>query len=532
MKAKNKQRRLLEKSIAVTLTSGVLLTCGMVTGFAADVKNDPEDLVERTIIINGIGGDESGSPVAEMHLAGGDTHNFNVVLIDERPDSSAALTIDNSTLNGTLKIQVGAAALTNATVGAVSMTGGTLSVAGTDNKIAGLTIEGGSVNLNGTTTISGALTIGSSVDGMGSGGTLNIGTATGKADLKVTGDFDTKTGQGTVNINNGNLRLDTATAVKTAENSLNIGDLGQVYVQYDDAVKKGTSSLNEDFGTVSGSGLLTLTDTTTNKMSLAKYKSMVSALQGVNGKLVGVSVENLTITNTENATLETDSGITNNVTGVSGLFDTVASVSGTAVTLDGTRTDLKGLEVAATSTITVGDTNATLLTLKGGCQGFALDGAGIANITLGNGSTLNLGTVAGIPTFGELSGSVMLSANTDTLNVVNGNFRVADVKGAAGTLNLNDALLQSLGGVAVTTLTANNGRLAVAGDVSVGGAATLKNGSSLTAGILTMSGNLTVGTDSDSTGGTSLVADKLNLKGNALEIDPPLGYCVHQYCRG
>lgn len=117
----------------------------------------------------------------------------------------------------------------------------------------------------------------------------------------------------------------------------------------------------------------------------------------------------------------------------------VASVSDPTVALDNSRTDLKGLAVAqGGTTITLGTTTAATLTLKGDAtdREFDLDAGGTANLAMNNGSTLNLGTVAGDKTYGDLDGSVTLTTAGDTLNVVNGDFTiwngVAGVQGARG----------------------------------------------------------------------------------------------------
>ena len=133
---------------------------------------------------------------------------------------------------------------------------------------------------------------------VGTNGTLTVGgtpATTGQADLTVTGAFDTKTGGGSADIVNGTLALDGTVA--TATDNLNIGDLGQVVTDLNTAYNVNRQSLADGFGTVKGSGLLTLrNDTGTTEMSLADYKTMTTALQGNNGKLVGIAVDNLNIT--------------------------------------------------------------------------------------------------------------------------------------------------------------------------------------------------------------------------------------------
>ena len=284
---------------------------------------------------------------------------------------------------------------------------------------------------------------------VGSGGTLTVGgttDTTGQANLTVTGAFDTKTGGGSADIVNGTLALDGTVA--TATDHLNIGDLGQVVTDLNTAYNVNGQSLADGFGTVKGSGLLTLrNDTGTTEMSLADYKTMTTALQGSNGKGVGVSVDNLTITGTEGATLDSSPSGGTNVQGL-GLADVVASVSDPTVALDNSRTDLKGLAVAqGGTTITLGTTTAATLTLKGDAtdREFDLDAGGTANLAMNNGSTLNLGTVAGDKTYGDLDGSVTLTTAGDTLNVVNGDFTiwngVAGVQGAEGDIVVSNGTL-------------------------------------------------------------------------------------------
>ena len=284
---------------------------------------------------------------------------------------------------------------------------------------------------------------------VGSGGTLTVGgttDTTGQANLTVTGAFDTKTGGGSADIVNGTLALDGTVA--TATDNLNIGDLGQVVTDLNTAYDVNGQSLAAGFGTVKGSGLLTLrNDTGTTEMSLADYKTMTTALQGSNGKGVGVSVDNLTITGTEGATLDSSPSGGTNVQGL-GLADVVASVSDPTVALDNSRTDLKGLAVAqGGTTITLGTTTAATLTLKGDATNpeFDLDAGGTADLVVDNGSILNLGTVAGDKTYGDLDGSVTLTTAGDTLNVVNGDFTiwngVAGVQGAEGDIVVSNGTL-------------------------------------------------------------------------------------------
>ena len=285
---------------------------------------------------------------------------------------------------------------------------------------------------------------------VGAGGTLTVGGTTentGQAGLTVTGTFDTATGAtGVADIVNGTLTLDGTVA--TAADSLNIDDLGQVVTDLNTAYDVNGQSLAAGFGTVKGSGLLTLrNDTGTTEMSLADYKTMTTALQGSNGKGVGVSVDNLTITGTEGATLDSSPSGGTNVQGL-GLADVVASVSDPTVALDNSRTDLKGLAVAqGGTTITLGTTTAATLTLKGDAtdREFDLDAGGTANLAMNNGSILNLGTVAGDKTYGDLDGSVTLTTAGDTLNVVNGDFTiwngVAGVQGAEGDIVVSNGTL-------------------------------------------------------------------------------------------
>ena len=283
---------------------------------------------------------------------------------------------------------------------------------------------------------------------VGGNGTLTVeapgvtGIATG---LTVTGLFDTATGStGVADIVNGTLTLDGT--VNTANDSLKIGGLGQVVTDLSTAYTG--NALASGFGTVTGTGLLTLrNDTGTTEMSLTDYKTMTEALQGSSGKNVGVSVDNLTISGTEGATLDGAPGAGKvNVAGVTGLENVVASVSDSTVQLD-SRTDLKGLNVAEAGTsITVGNTQSTVMTLKGDASNhdFDLDAGGKADITVSNGSILNLGSMAGDKTYGNLSGGVTLSAAGDTLNVVNGYF-IIESGGVTGTSSSEGTIVVSNG---------------------------------------------------------------------------------------
>ena len=366
---------------------------------------------------------------------------------------------------------------------------------------------------------------------VGSGGTLTVGgttDTTGQANLTVTGAFDTKTGGGSADIVNGTLALDGTVA--TATDNLNIGDLGQVVTDLNTAYNVNGQSLADGFGTVKGSGLLTLrNDTGTTEMSLADYKTMTTALQGNNGKLVGIAVDNLNITGIEGATLDSmpTSGQTN-AAGLTGLEDVVASVSDNAVSLDGNRTDLKGLSVVDSgTTITVGTGTTTVLTLKGDAtdREFDLDAGGTADLVVDNGSILNLGTVAGDKTYGDLSGDIILSSASDVLNVVNGDFSTGDITVGspnAGTVNAIDAVLNAgvigVVGTEVGTVNANNGILNA--DSIATKALTADNGTVRAEGDITVTnavdgttGSLTNGTIHSATGDVTLTAGASNASG-------------------
>ena len=366
---------------------------------------------------------------------------------------------------------------------------------------------------------------------VGTNGTLTVGgtpATTGQADLTVTGAFDTKTGGGSADIVNGTLALDGTVA--TATDNLNIGDLGQVVTDLNTAYNVNRQSLADGFGTVKGSGLLTLrNDTGTTEMSLADYKTMTTALQGNNGKLVGIAVDNLNITGIEGATLDSapTSGQTN-AAGLTGLEDVVASVSDPTVSLDGNRTDLKGLSVADSGTvITVGTGTTTVLTLKGDAtdREFDLDAGGTADLVVDNGSILNLGTVAGDKTYGDLSGDITLSSASDVLNVVNGDFSTGDITVGspnAGTVNAIDAVLNAgvigVVGTEVGTVNANNGILNA--DSIATKALTADNGTVRAEGDITVTnamdgttGSLTNGTIHSATGDVTLTAGASNASG-------------------
>ena len=345
------------------------------------------------------------------------------------------------------------------------------------------------------------------------GGTLIVGgitPGTGVAVLTITESLDTKSSGGTVNIDNGTLNL--KGTVKTDNDNLVIADLGQVITDLGKAYANG--ALADDFGTVSGSGLLTLRNNTSiTEMSLADYKDMTTALQGSNGKNVGVSVDNLTISGTDGATLDATPGTGKiNVAGVTGLENVVASVSDATVDLD-SRTDLKGLKVADSgTTITVGKNNGTVMTLKGDATNtkFDLDEGGKADLVLDKGSTLNLGTVAGDKTYGNLSGSVTLTTSNDKLNVVNGEFSTGDIKAAAanagsvnavvgailtagaigdgagnavGSVNAIDGAINAAS-IATNSLSATNGTVMARGDITVTQALDGMTGGSLNNGTI------------------------------------------------
>ena len=353
---------------------------------------------------------------------------------------------------------------------------------------------------------------------VGAGGTLTVGgttETTGQANLTVTGVFDAKTGStGSAEIENGTLTLDGT--VKTADNSLNVGDLGQVVTDLATAYDVDGGTLAADFGALKGSGLLTLRNGVAQEMSLADYTAMSGALKGTAGKMIGIAVENLNITGTEGATLDQTGGT--NVENVS-LADVVASVSDPTVALDGTRTDLKGLEVAEAGTvITVGDSTATVLTLKGDATDtkFDLDAGGKADLVVSNASTLNLGTLDGDQTYGALSGSVTLASAADKLNVVNGDFAVDDGIAGSGAVTVANAALNTTS-INAQTMDVTNGGVEANGLITVTGNLSAENGTILAgsgmsansvAGTTTLSQSTLEARNSDLTlGGAATLAD-------------------------
>ena len=353
---------------------------------------------------------------------------------------------------------------------------------------------------------------------VGAGGTLTVGgttDTTGQANLTVTGAFDAKTGStGSAEIENGTLTLDGT--VKTADNSLNVGDLGQVVTDLATAYNVDGGALAADFGALKGSGLLTLRNDVAQEMSLANYTAMSGALKGSAGKMIGIVVENLNITGTEGATLDQSGGT--NVENVS-LADVVASVSDPTVALDGTRTDLKGLEVAEAGTaITVGDSTATVLTLKGDATDtkFDLDAGGKADLVVSNASTLNLGTLDGDQTHGALSGSVTLTSTADKLNAVNGDFAVDGGITGSGAVTVASAALNTTS-INAQTMDVTNGGVEANGLITVTGNLNAENGTILAgsgmsansvAGTTTLSQSTLEARNSDLTlGGAATLAD-------------------------
>ncbi|WP_093152388.1 DUF4347 domain-containing protein [Thalassobaculum litoreum] len=403
---------------------------------------------------------------------------------------------------------------TNTASGSMTVSQGTLSVAGDGNLSAGtVTINGGTLAVTGATTIDNAIVLGAS------NGTVNVGanvtmsgvvsgagnlTKTGASTLTLSG---TNTYTGTTTVTGGTLSVSTDSNLGTGNVALNGGGLTVTGATTIDNDISGTSGL-----TKSGSGTVTLSGTNTYsggttinggtlQVSGGNALADAGAVSVASGATLDLSNTNETIGSlTGSGTLNIGSGTLTLTDSASTTFSGTISGSGT-IAGGGTYTVASGATLGGTSTFSTAVTVASGGTIAPGNSPGTIS---TGNLTLANGSTATMevdGTAAGTG-YDQINVTGTVTISNATLNVVLGYTPAA---GDSYTLVNNDgvdAVTGTFSGLAEgATLTAGGRTLQISYVGGTGNDVTLTDVTPQPGG--SDGGGASVGGETLSSGGTS-----------------------------
>jgi autotransporter-associated beta strand protein len=351
---------------------------------------------------------------------------------------------NNVTLSGNVTWFGGSAAMTKSGSGTLTLTGtgstggtmtisqGTLSVAGDSNLSSGaVTINGGTLAVTGNDTINNTITIGAS------GGTINTGAAVSLSGvINGTGNL-TKAGVGTLTVTGTNTNSGTTTVTGgtlSVESSGNLGS-GSVVLNGGNLAVTGATTISNDISgsggvTKSGTGTTVLsgTNTYTGGTTIGAGTLQVSGGNALaNGGAVTVSAGATLDLNGTNETIGSlsGSGTLNIGSGTLTLTDSASTTFSGTISGSGTIAGGGTYTVASGATLSGTSTFSTAVTVQNGATISPGNSPGIistGNLTLASGSTATMeidGTAAGTG-YDQINVSGTVTINNATLNVVLG----------------------------------------------------------------------------------------------------------------
>ena len=489
-------------TLAGTITLPGTLTVRSGVTLAMDSDTD-----SRAITITGNGftlGNSFGISVGD-----GDTLTINSTLADNGTDTAALTKSGSGTLvlGGTNNTASGATGINT-----ISVSAGTLSVAGDANLGTGtVTMGGGNLTVTGATTIDNAITLSSdasidnanavtlSGDVTGSGGLSKFGS--GKLTLSGAGN----SWSGGTTIRNGEVELGTAGTIGSGTITLNGGTLtttatsqtltNAIAIGSSNGTVKTANALTLS-GTVSGSGALTKTGTGTVTLSgTNSHSGSVTVSAGTLAVSGGSAIGNSSaVTVSSNATLsleaaETIGSLTGAGTVTLGANTLTAGADNSSTTFSGVIGGTGGLTKSGTGTMTLGGTNNSYtgattvtgggLTISGSIDtGSAVAVGSGATLTVGA-SSLEIGSLAGTGTVSVASGKDLTVGGNNGSTEFSGSFSGAGTltKMGTGTMTLSGSNSSGFSG---TTTVRGGGTLSVAGDANLSSGTVTLNGGTLT----------------------------------------------------
>lgn len=548
-------------------TGGILVQSGGVLNVSGDLGLAGQDLVSTTALQTGkisldggslnVGGNLglTGGGNVGVDMTGGGTPGVVRALSVSARDGASPVGL---TWNGGNLVLFGNGT-SFADASGLTVSGGSVQLGAADRTVGGTALTtgggsfGGAVNIGGgaLNVIKGEWALTDAASG------LNVSTASGLtvedatlnvAKLTTAGSYTAGPGGTAAVIVGGGTSLGTlsltgnAGSLTSSANSIDIVNNGLFLAAYD-AVANGLAlQSNVGLFDVDTGGTLALTGLAT--ISIDDYRALRAALIGGSGLL---NLRGTTITGVdENTTLQ-------EVLGTSLPGNVVVAADGDTVNAS---TTVKGVTTAnpgaSDIALTVSDGEFRLVG-DGTDPNFQLsqNGDKQTDITVGQNGSLALGDPTGsAPTYGTLNGDITLNGE---LKADNGTFTVGDVTGGStakgvtvndATLNtgaldlsaspnsvvtVNDGALLAGKDSSVQTVNLNHGTLGTTGtaDLTIGGPASLVNGSNLTVGgDLTLTGpSLTASDSTVSTGGAfdatgrDIIGSNLNMTvGGALSV--------------
>lgn len=402
--------------------------------FSAAVSLGSQGGIQRTIsqaaggTLNFTGGlSATGSSTGNMHINGGGTINLSGT--SSFTSTGAFFVVGESTGTTTLGITGGTTTVNIGTSGMV------LGVVGTASNTNGtITASGGTLNLNGTNSVSGAnVTLGSTGGGATtgilnvSGGAVNISATTGLV-LGIAGTNSIGTlnvNSGTITVNKGTIGTTTNTVetryillgVDTGKGTINLGNgTGSTGVLATDRI------IAADGG--SGTGGATTAAFVFNGGTLKALGANSDWLQAGASSTTNTNAAALTsVTTTAVSTIDSNGfavGINNAVSGAGGFTIKDSSGTGTGVVTLGGANTYTGKTTVSSGTLTVDNNGSTTfgkITGSSAPDSITVNNTGTL-LLAGTGSADRIGDAAGVTLAGGTLSMAGLSNSAETLGAL------------------------------------------------------------------------------------------------------------------